>query len=136
MMNDRLDDRQPLSPDEEAFVRSVADLYASPPMTASQRTRFDARLEERIRDGVMRRRPWLAVVAAAAAAVSLLVWRAGVDAPDGGEVARVAVSEPALDESETVAEEWILAMATDSLPETDEALPPDYLAISDLLLGD
>jgi len=103
-------------------------------MTASQRTRFDARLEERLRDGVVRRRRWLVAVAAAAAALSLLVWRAGVDVPDGGEVVRVEVGEPALDESETVAEEWILAMATDSLTETDEALPPDYLAISDLLL--
>jgi len=135
-MRDRHDDRQPLSPDDEAFVRSVADLSAAPPMTAFQRTRFDARLEERIRDGVVRRRRWLVAVAAAAAALSLLVWRAGVDVPDGGEVARVEVGEPALDESETVAEEWILAMATDSLTETDEALPPDYLAISDLLLGD
>lgn len=135
-MRDRDDDRQPLSHDEEAFVRSVADLYAPPPMTASQHTRFHARLEERIRDGVVRRRPWFAVVAAAAAAMSLLVWRAGVDVPDGGEVARARVSEPALDESETASEEWILAMATDSLPETDEALPPDYVAISDLLLGD
>ena len=135
-MRDRHDDRQPLSPDDEAFVRSVADRYAAPPMTAAQRTRFDARLEERIRDGVVRRRPWLVVVAAAAVVSSLLVWRAGVDVPDGGEVARVRMSEPALDESERVAEEWILAMATDSLPETDEALPPDYLAISDLLLGD
>jgi len=135
-MRDRHDDRQPLSPDEEAFVRSVADLYASPPMTASQRTRFDARLEERIRDGVLRRRRWLVAVAAAAGALSLLVWRAGVEVPDGGAVARVEVGEPALDESDTVAEEWILAMATDALPETDEALPPDYLAISDLLLGD
>lgn len=135
-MIDRRDDRQPLSPDDEAFVRSVADLYAPPPMTASQRTRFDARLEERIRDGVLRRRRWLVAVAAAAAALSLLVWRARVDVPDGGAVARVEVREPALDESDTVAEEWILAMATDVLPETDEALPPDYLAISDLLLGD
>ncbi len=135
-MSDRRDDRQPLSPDDEAFVRSVADLYAARPMTAARRTRFDARLEERIRDGVVRRRPWFAGIAVAAVALSLLVWRAGIDAPDGGEVERVAGSEPALDESETVAEEWILAMATASLPETDEALPPDYLAISDLLLGD
>ena len=135
-MSDRHDDRQPLAPDDETFVRSVADLYAPPPMTASQRTRFDARLEERIRDGAARRRPWFAVVAVAAAAVSLLVWRAGLDAPDGGEVAPVAESEPALDESETGAEEWLLAMETGSLPETDESLPLEYLAISDLLLGE
>ena len=135
-MSDRRDDRQPLSPDEEAFVRSVADLYAASPMTASQRTRFDARLEERIRDGASRRRPWFAVVAVAAAALSLLVWRAGLDVPDGSEVEQVAQSEPALDESEIGAEDWLLAMETGSLPETDEALPADYLAISDLLLGD
>jgi hypothetical protein len=135
-MSDRHDDRQPLAPDDEAFVRSVADLYAAPPMTASQRTRFDARLEERIRDGAARRRPWFAVVAVAAAVVSLLVWRAGLDVPDGGEVAPVAESKRAVDESEIGAEDWLLAMETGSLPETDEALPADYLAISDLLLGD
>jgi len=135
-MSDRHDDRRPRAPDDEAFVRSVADLYAAPPMTASQRTRFDARLEERIRDGAVRRSPWFAVVAVAAAAVSLLVWRAGLDAPDGGEVAPVAESERALDESETGAEEWLLAMETGSLPETDESLPLEYLAISDLLLGE
>ena len=134
-MSDRRDDRQPLAPDEEAFVRSVADRYAAPPMTASQRTRFDARLEERIRDAAARRRVWLPVAAVAAAAVSLLVWRAGIEAPESGEVAPVAESEPALDESEIGAEDWLLAMETGSLPATDEALPADYLAISDLLLG-
>ncbi len=134
-MSDRRDDRRRLAPDEEAFVRSVADLYAAPPMTASERTRFDARLEERIRAAAARRRAWLPVAGVAAVAVSLLVWRAGLDAPEGGEVAPVAESEPALDESDSGAEEWLLAMETGSLPATDEALPADYLAISDLLLG-
>lgn len=134
-MSDRHDDRQPLSPEDEALVRSVADRYAAPPMTALQRTRFDARLEERMRDGVARRRPWFAAIAVVAAASSLLVWRAGLDVPDGGEVEQIAESDPAVDESEIGAEDWLLAMETGSLPETDEALPADYLAISDLLLG-
>jgi hypothetical protein len=135
-MSDRTDDGRPLSRDDEAFVRNVADLYAPPPMTASQRTRFDARLEERIGDRAPRRRPWFAVAASAAAALSLLIWRTTIEAPVGDEVAQVGVSEPTVVETDASGDEWILAMATDSLTDSDDSLPPDYLAISDLLLGD
>jgi hypothetical protein len=134
-MNERHDEGQPLSSEDEAFVRIVADLHAAPPMTASQRTRFDARLEERIGDRAARRRPWFAVAAVVAATLSLLIWRATIDAPPGDDVARVTESEPTLGEADASANEWILAMTTDLLTDSDDTLPPDYLAISDLLLG-
>lgn len=134
-MSDRNDDARTLSREDEAFVRNVADLYAPPPMTAFQRTRFDARLEERIRDRAARRWPWFAVAAGVAATLSLLIWRASIDAPVGDEVAQVTVSEPTLSETDASADEWILAMTTDTLTDSDDMLPPDYVAISDLLLG-
>ena len=130
-MKDRHD--EPLSRDDAAFVRNVADLYAAPPMTASQRTRFDARLEERLRDRAARRRPWFAVAAVAAVALSLLVWRTEVDTPlPASEVAQSTVE---LDVDANT-DEWILAMATDDSIDSDATLPADYRAISGLLLGD
>ena len=130
-MNDRND--EPLSRDDAAFVRNVADLYAAPPMTASQRTRFDARLDERLRDRAARRRPWFALAAGAAVALSLLVWRTAIDTPT--PASEVAQDVTDLDASEN-ADEWILAMTTDDSIDSDATLPADYRAISDLLLGD
>ncbi len=134
-MSDRHDEETPLSRDDEAFVRNVADLYAAPPMTAVQRSRFDARLEERIGDRAARRRPWFAVAAGVAAALSLLLWRVTELAPGGDEVAQIAVALPTQSEADASADEWILAMTTESSTDADDTLPPDYLAISDLLLG-
>lgn len=134
-MSHRDDELRPLAREDEAFVRNVADLYAAPPMTTLQRSRFDARLEERIRDRAARRRPWFAVAAGVAAALSLLLWRTATLAPVGDEVAQIAVAEPTQSEADASADAWILAMTTDSLADADDTLPPDYLAISDLLLG-
>jgi hypothetical protein len=135
MRNERHDEGQPLSREDEAFVRSVADLFAASPLTASQRTRFDARLEERIRDRAARRQPWFAVAAVVAATLSLPIWRATIDTPLGDDVTRVVESEPTQREIDASANEWILAMTTDPVTDSDDTLPPDYLAISDLLLG-
>ena len=135
-MSDRHDDERPLSTEDEAFVRNVANLYAAPPMTASQRTRFDARLEERRGDRAPRRGPWFAVAVGVAATLSLLLWRAMIDAPSGDDVVQVIAREPTWSETDASADAWILAMTTDTLSESDDTLPPDYLAISDLLLGD
>lgn len=134
-MSHQHDDETPLSGDDEAFVRNVADLYAPPPMTALQRSRFDARLEERISDRAARRRPWFAVAAGVAAALSLLLWRATNPAPGGDEVEQIAVAMPTQSEADASADEWILAMTTESRADADDTLPPEYLAISDLLLG-
>jgi hypothetical protein len=134
-MSDRTDDGRSLDREDEAFVRNVADLYAAPPMTASQRTRFDARLEERIRDRAAHRRPWYAVAAGVAVTLALLILRATIDAPVRDDVAQVTVSEPTQSENDASGDEWILAMTTDSPADSDDTLPPDYLAISDLLLG-
>jgi hypothetical protein len=134
-MSEQHDEGKPLSPDDQNFLRNVAELYSPPQMTASQRIRFDARLEERIRDRGAHRRPWFAVAAAVAATLSLLIWRTVIDASGGVEVAQVGVSEPTVIETGAIGDAWILAMTTDSPADSDDTLPPDYLAISDLLLG-
>ena len=118
--------------DDDAFLRNVAAHYAPPSMTASQRTRFDARLAERRQRGVAR--PWLAAAAVAAAVAALFFWQANDIAPTGDAVVRFAESEPAL-EGVVTPEEWILAMGNDVLADTDAGLPADYVAISNLLLG-
>ena len=135
-MSERHDERKPLSLDDQNFLRNVAKLVSPPQMTASQRTRFDARLEERRGDRAPRRGPWFAVAAGVAAALSLLLWRAMIDAPSGDDVVQVIAREPTWSETDASADAFILAMTTDTLSESDDTLPPDYLAISDLLLGD
>jgi hypothetical protein len=134
-MSERHDERKPLSLDDQNFLRNVAELVSPPQMTASQRTRFDARLEERIRDRAAHRRPWYAVAAGVAVTLALLILRATIDAPVRDDVAQVTVSEPTQSENDASGDEWILAMTTDSPADSDDTLPPDYLAISDLLLG-
>ena len=109
--------------DTDAFVRRVAGAYAPPAPTAAARARFDARLDARLARA--RRQPWLAAaVAAAALSLSLHVWRASEVTPgrDAGPVAAASA-------------EAILAMADDA-GDASDALPTDYQAISDLLLGD
>ena len=134
-MSERHDERKPLSLDDQNFLRNVAELVSPPQMTASQRTRFDARLEERIRDRAARRRPWYAVAAGVAVTLALLILRGTIEAPVRDDVALVTVSEPTQSETDASGDEWILAMTTDSPADSDDTLPPDYLAISDLLLG-
>jgi len=117
--------------DDEAFARNVAAHYTAPPMTASQRTRFDARLEERVQRGA---RPWLAAGAVAVAVAALFFWQASGVAPTRDEVASIDASDAAL-ESAATPEEWLLAMGSDSFADADAGLPADYVAISDLLLA-
>jgi hypothetical protein len=119
--------------DDDTFVRNVAAHYAPPPMTASQRTRFDARLEERTQRTGLGARPWIAAAAVAAVAALFFLQSGGV-APVNQPVAQVDESDAALAEAATP-EEWIVAMGSTSLGDADDGLPVDYIAISDLLLA-
>jgi hypothetical protein len=120
--------------DDDAFARNVAAHYAAPAMTASQRTRFDARLEERMRRRAARSRSWIAAGAVAVAGAALFLWQSGGVAPTGDGVAQVDENDAAL-EATVTPEEWILAMGGDSVADANEGLPADYVAISDLLLA-
>lgn len=85
------------SPEEADFIHRVADLYAPPPMTPTQRTAFDAALEKRLSRGarVSFLRP-VAVVATACTAV--LVWftiqRQSVFLPTGAPSSEVVIVAP------------------------------------------
>ena len=111
-----------LPQDDASFVRRVAEVYARQPMTAASRTRFDARLAERIERRRGRRTRGLAAAAAAAAtaAAIALAWVAPqqrtvpvAEGRGGGEV--------------------ILALALAPASDLDADLPDDYRAISALL---
>jgi hypothetical protein len=119
--------------DDDAFVRNVAAHYTPPPMTASQRTRFDARLEERTQRVGLGARPWIAAAAVAAVAALFFLQSGGV-APVNQQVAQTDESDAALAEAATP-EEWIVAMGSTSLGDAADDLPVDYVAISDLLLA-
>jgi hypothetical protein len=119
--------------DDDAFVRNLAAHYTAPPMTASQRTRFDARLEERTQRGGAGARTWIAAGVIAAVAALFFLQSGGV-APVSQPIARVDESDAALEAAATP-EEWIVAMGSESLGDADDGLPVDYVAISDLLLA-
>ena len=121
--------------DDDAFVRNVAAHYTPPPMTVSQRTRFDARLEERTQRTGLGARPWIAAAAVAAVAALFFLQSGGV-APvkQPTPVAQVDENDAALAEAATP-EEWIVAMGSTSIGDADDGLPVDYVAISDLLLA-
>ena len=53
---------------------------------------------------------------------------------DDDDVAQIDASDASLEGAATP-EEWILAMGSESLADADDGLPPDYVAISDLLLA-
>jgi len=127
----RRDEQRPaLGREVEALVRRGAGAYAPPPMTAAQRTRFDAGLEQRLRGAASRPASWLVALAAVTAAVFLAIEHGGAPARPASE--RAALAPIATTAS---AEDVILAVATPPVAEVDEALPEDYQAISYLVLG-
>ena len=120
-MNDHDDDVQ-LSSADAAFVDRMRDAYAAPPLTAAQRTRFHARLDERVHARSARRRTWAAAVATAAVLLAVWMGRGGGVRDD---VATVGADDDAGD--------VLFAYATDAGADSDAALPPDYVAIAGLV---
>ena len=116
-----------LSAEDERLVRAVDALYRPPEPTPAARTRFAARLDERIARG-RRRRHWRLVgVTAAAATLALLVARP----PEPGSPG--AGSETAATSAEPSTEETLLWLANGPLEDPDEALPDDYQTLASLL---
>ena len=123
----------PLSADEAAFIQRVADAYDPPPLSPALRARFDARLDVLVAEDLPRSSPWLIALAAGAAVLALAIWQAERDAAQealGGAAASATAANA------TSPEEAILATATVPVADADEALPVEYRAISDLLVGD
>lgn len=133
------------TPEDERFVRRLAEVWRAPAPTAAERASFQARLEAKLAaPGRARRWAPLGLAAAGLAALALL-WLGGgterttpeslriatlaapgegASAPGGGTEAPAAPS----------ATEALLALTETSSEQTDAALPPDYAAISGLFL--
>ena len=118
------DDRDLATPDEAAFVRRVAEVYAPPAPTPARRAAFDAALATRIARDRWRFAPWIAAVATAgAAALLLFVHLPGLPGQHVG-------TTTADDDDDDA---FVLALAGGSTNDFDSALPDDYRAISSLL---
>jgi len=123
---------------DEAFVRRLAEAYAPPPRTASQRVAFQAALDERLRREGRRGRLGLGLAALAAAAAAVLVLRVFPEPTGGGPAVRSApvASDPTpLRALARPQEEAILALSVGTETASEEALPADYEAIAGVFLG-
>jgi len=125
----RNDDELRISDDDARFVQRLDALYQPPTPTAAERTRFAARLEQRIARG-SGRRPWLLGAALATAAAALVV----ALLPNGESGERVT-NEAGYATAEEIpsAEEALLLLANGPLADPDEALPEDYQTLASLL---
>ena len=123
--------------DELAFVRRVAEIYAPPPQTPTQRAAFSAALEARLRSEGGRGRILWGVAMLATAAALILVLRMLPDRTQTDEMpnASAHASEQTFSGAASVQEAAILALALDSETTRSDALPPDYEAIAGVFLG-
>ena len=146
-MSSPTDDRPKLAPEDEDFVKRVAESYAPPPMAAAERAAFDEALLERVRRSHPARR-WLmaaglpAAAAAALAAAWLLFLSPGTDGLVPSEEMVPALSARAWEEElfledasfqslESV--ESFQSFGREQLDES-ELLPDEYLAIASVFL--
>lgn len=119
------------NPDDRALVARVRQHYQPSPMTAADRTRFDARLRARV-EAQRRRRLWgfggLALAAAAAAALFFANRPVGAPpAPDAPEMA----ARPAVD-GEAIALGWLVERPDADWLGGTTVLPADPLAVPGL----
>ena len=125
-------DQPALSPEDDAFVERVREVYAWPEQTDFERAAFRARLDEHLPRKRGRRPIWMtAGLATAGVGVAVLaIWVLPTSAPlneGSSELVRAG--------GET-AEEALLALTqpTQSI-DRDASLPADYEAISSLFLN-
>ena len=136
-MSDRHDHETRLAPEEEAFVRRIADAYAPPRRTASERMAFQARLEQRL-DGRAPRAhlAWGLAFGAAVVGAAFLLY--ADHAPSSMQTASPTVAietaTPSADDA-AVQREAILALVIDPESGSDAALPAEYEAIASVFLG-
>jgi hypothetical protein len=123
--------------DELAFVRRVAEIYAPPPQTPTQRAAFSAALEARLRNEGRRGRALWGFATIATAATLILVLRMLPDRTqtDATPDASALASEQTFLGAASAQEAAILALALDSETARSDALPPDYEAIAGVFLG-
>lgn len=124
------DEDRTLDRDDERFVERIRTAWTPAPMTAFERTRFDARLQERLERAHRRVGRWPALGAglAAAAVAALLIVRVGV----GPAPSPLAAADPM---PAGWAEEVLYATVADELAlDSTSELPAEYAAIGGLFL--
>ena len=119
--------------DDERLVERIRAEWAPPPMTAFERTRFDAMLQERIEHAHRRvgRWPALGIGLAAAAVAALLIVRVGVGPapPTPGPLAAGSVVPAGW------AADVLYATPADEMTlDEDGELPAEYAAIAGVFL--
>ena len=130
--------------DDERLVERIRAEWAPPPMTAFERTRFDAVLQERIDHAHRRvgRWPALGVGLAAAAVAALLIVRVGVGpAPPtpgplaaGGAGPVVSTTVPTTVPTGWAAEVLYATPADEITRDERRELPAEYAAIAGVFL--
>jgi hypothetical protein len=123
--------------DDLAFVRRVAEIYAPPPQTPTQRAAFHAALAAQLRRADRRGRAlWgFAMIATAAALILALRMLPDRMQTDATPHASAPASEQTFSGAASAQEAAILALALDSETTRSDALPPDYEAIAGVFLG-
>ncbi len=113
--------------DDRALVAHIREHYAPPPMTAVERSRFDARLRARIE--ARRRMRWgLGGLALAGAAAAALLFAAGPRPPTPTPAPEMAAL-PATPDSEALALDWLVEAPADDWLGGSTVLPADPLAV-------
>lgn len=129
------DDTTRLTSEERDFVERVAEHYAPPPMTVSDRVSFDEALQSRL----SRRRVWifkpLAIAGTVAVLALMFVFFNGIGPDSTG---RNATGPQVVGETTGQREKLgdvLLALAFDEPNglDADEGFPKDYVAISSFL---
>ena len=127
------DDGTTQNRDEERLVERIRAEWAPPPMTAFERTRFDAKLQERLDSAQRRVGRWPALGAGLAAAVvaALLIVRVGVGpAPPPPIVLAAGNVVPA----GWAADVLYATPAEEAAIDDDGELPAEYAAIAGVFL--
>jgi hypothetical protein len=130
------DDRPRLDREEEAFVARVAQSYAPPPLSASQRAALDDALSARLQRPP-RRGLFVPVLAAAAVAgLLLLTFSPSLDLLRGTRGEDTVVASNTVVASVWEAELFLSSDVSASEGRDEgEGLPEDYLAIERIFLG-
>jgi len=127
------DPKAALTRDEQHLVERLRAEWTPTPLTAFERTRFDATLQERLTHAQRRVGRWPALVAGltAAAVATLLIVRIGLGPAPPTPTA--GVTDPSVPAS--WAADVLFATVTDAMTRDPEpALPNEYAAIASVLL--
>lgn len=113
--------------DDRALVAHIREHYRPPPMTAAERSRFDARLRARVE--ARRRMRWgLGGLALAGAAAAALLFAAGPRPPTPPPAPEMA-AQPATPDREAIALDWLVEAPADDWLGGSTVLPADPLAV-------